>query len=292
MDSGQKFLRCVAAVLFITLCAYLGAGVNSLLQPAAKTVNAEIHTVTETVSLEGVALRSECLLLSEEDFSGPENGSRLRAGTVLQLGNTALRLQQSAFYYSNFDGFEYLSPPGGDLTVSAVNGILSFEPSPTEKAVGRLVSSSAWYYAALCSAQCPLKPGDGCALLFEGFEDSISGRLCAVSPPEGGKQALLLRMTGGSAAHYSLRHCRAQLLLSPLRGLRLPVSALLKDEDGNEFVYVLRGGLVQKRSVDIIYTDPAGQWCLSALSDNPDGLSEGCAVFCSGTDIDEGSVFT
>ena len=99
-------------------------------------------------------------------------------------------------------------------------------------------------------------------------------------------------MTEGTAAHYSLRHCKAQLPLTPLKGLKLPVSAVLRDDEGNSFVYVLRGGLVQKRSVDIIYTDPTGQWCLSALSDRPDGLSEGCAVFLSGAEIEEGSVFS
>ena len=144
MDSGQKFLRCVAAVLFITLCAYLGAGVNSLLQPAAKTVNAELHTVTETLSLEGIAIRSESIVLSEGSFSAPENGSRLRAGTLLQLGDSTLRLQQSAFFYSDFDGYEHLSPPGTDLTVASVNGSLSLEPSPADKAAGRLVNSHVW----------------------------------------------------------------------------------------------------------------------------------------------------
>ena len=146
----------------------------------------------------------------------------------------------------------------------------------------------AWYYAALVPADEPVPDSGRCRVLFEGFDLPAEANIMSLSPEETGRRALVLRLTLGGDAYMTLRKCSAKLIFSEYSGLGLPEEAVLQDEDGNNFVYTITAGVVERRAVDILYSD--GDLCIAAFSSEADGLREGNQVIVSGQEIDKGKV--
>jgi len=122
--------------------------------------------------------------------------------------------------------------------------------------------------------------GAHCRLLFDGFSDPVQATVSSISPAEDGRRAFVFRLLEGNKALLSLRFCSARLILPEESGMRVPAEALHQDEQGRSYVNISLDGASQRRLVDIIYTDAAGKWCLSALSTRADFLSEGDSIIC------------
>lgn len=275
-------MKAVAAVLFLAVCAYCGAALGKGLVKDTETVQVCLVCVNESVQAEGVAVRREQLICSGTGQIKQEDGSRLKAGTVLaQNEGGAITVDTSSVFCKSTDGYEFLSPELlHDLTVSSFYGILRCKPQPSSAFDGRLVAGHDWYYAALCAEGSRLSAGDRCELLFDGFEEPVEAGLQYISPAENGKQVLVFRLVRGGDAFMSLRFCKAEILISRHWGLKVPSSAVYSDREGNKFADILLDGLVECRRVDIIYTDPMGQWCLCAAGYQEDMLHEGDSVIC------------
>ena len=272
-------MRLIAGVLFLAVSAYVGARLWSRVESAPETQTVRAVTLTDSAELEGIVIRREQSFrpAGEGLFS---DGERLPAGTVSDLPGSAL-------YYSSCDGLESLCPELLDgLDVQRLRELLSQKPSPREG--GRLVLDYAWYYAALVPADEPVPDSERCRVLFEGFEVPAEAGILSLSPEENGQRALVLRLTLGGDAYMKLRKCSAKLIFSEYSGLSLPEEAVHEDEDGKYFVYTITAGVVERRTVDIIYTE--GDICIAAFSSGAEGLREGNLVIVSGKEIYEGKV--
>ncbi len=269
--------------MFLAVCAYCGAALERLLGNGTQTAQACIVWVNESVRAEGLAVRTEQPVCSDTDILNAEDGSRLKAGTVLaQKGESLLCTETSSIYFKDCDGYEYLSPQIlQDLTVSSFCGILSCKSQPAENAAGRIVTEHIWYYAALCPASAPFSVGDGCEILFDGFTQTVPARVTYLSPSENGSKVMVFRLTRGGSQLMKLRFVCADIMLSPLCGLQIPSAAVRCSSDGRTFVDILLDGVLEPRQVDIIYTDPGGQWCLSSVSSRSGALQEGDKVLYS-----------
>ena len=206
--SSARFFSALSSVLFLALCAYAGAYVYpKAAQKAAQDVpRAE---VTQTVTLRGVAVRQE----KSFDCTGTaENAQRLSAGSPFGLDDNAdeLYCDASAVYFSNSDGFEYLSPDTLDaLDPDELEKILS---SPVKKSSApRLVTGFAWYFIALAPEKAPIPETGRCRLLFDGFENETDAYLVSASAADNGRRVLLFRLTTGGEAYLSLRQTSANI---------------------------------------------------------------------------------
>jgi len=276
-------MRAIAAVLFLAVCAYCGAALGGMLSSKLRLTQACLVSVDGSLLIEGLAVREERLVGAGGAEISVEDGSRLKAGTVLaQNKGQAIMTECSAIYLQSLDGYEYLNPEMlRDLTVSAFSDILKCRPRSTKDAPGRLVLGHEWFFAALCPADNDLDLHGRCYLRFDGTDGIVSARVLSISSEENGQQAVLLRLSAANPELLGLRFCEAELFLPTQTGLKIPASALQKDDAGNSFVNILLDGAAQRRSVDIIYTDPAGQWSLSALSSDDGALQEGDTLICS-----------
>ncbi len=212
LDSA--FLRLVAALLFVALCAWLGAALYAALQAPAAAADAD---APRELALEAIAVRRELLLRSRRR-SRPlaACGKRLPCGGALAVtaGGRALVSEQAGIFFADWDGLERLSPAQLETPdVAAVQALLESEADSSPGAYGRLVLDAAWYLAALTEDGAPLQAGMRCALRIEGIERPLRARLLSVSEESAGRRALLLRLTEGGADCLSLRRCRAWLLL-------------------------------------------------------------------------------
>lgn len=289
MDSARYF-SLAAALVFLALCAYAGAALYSKVeQPETETVR--LLQVQESARLRGIVLRREqSLSFGWGTELLAEDSRRIAAGDTLAVDMLGRELTSpcSAVFFSGTDGFEDLSPLEIEAEdVSALENLLNRKAG--EKADGRLVTDTAWYYWALTSSKDSLPDSGQCSLRFEGMEENVPAQVVSLSEAQGGKRAILLRLTQGGGQYLSLRKTQAELLFSRHSGLYLPEEALRQDEAGNEFVYILSGGIAERRPVEIIYR--GGGFALAAPGTASLSLREGDRVIV-GKDIYEGKVLT
>lgn len=208
----NSFLCALAAVLFTAVCAWTLAG----LVPGVKRC-AAAAAITPTASpaagleLDGIVIRSELVLSAagESVKITAEDGKRLAAGAVAAFaGDKPVQSPRSAVFFTDTDGYEYLSPAALDaLTAEGLAGLMSAGPQPREDAYGRLVTEYSWYYAASPVAE-NAEPiaGGRCELRFEGFSETIEGEI--ISSAQG---VIVVRLTDGAAEYMRLRYTRAEL---------------------------------------------------------------------------------
>lgn len=289
MESARYF-SLTAALVFLALCAYGAAAVYSRVeQPEIETVRV-LH-VQESAQLQGIVLRREqSLSFSWGTRLLAQDSRRVSAGESLavDLAGEDLLSPCSAVFFSDTDGFEHLSIQDIDPEdIQALEDLL--DEKPAQRGDGRLVTDTAWYYWALTSSKEALPDSGQCSVKFDGMEESVDARIISLSESSGGKRAVLLRLTQGGSEYLSLRKTGAELLFSRHSGLYLPSEAIMQDEAGNEFVYILSSGIAEKQPVEIIYTGSG--FSLAASGSSPDSLKEGDRVLV-GKDIYEGKVLT
>lgn len=231
--------------------------------------------VVESAEISGIAIRAE------EPVSG-----FLPATDGERVSPEKSGLLRSAMFFSQTDGYEYLSPEClEELTVGKMQELFSATPEASSSSC-RAVYGFAWYFAALADETVPLRENDVCEILFDGIGKSTSAVIETVSAAENGKRALLLRLTADAPEYLSLRRCGAEIIFSRISGLELPRETVQTDTQGNKFVYISTAGLVETRSVDIIYTSTAGDFCLAAESAEYDALREGSVIIVSGKETE------
>lgn len=278
-------------MLFLAVCAYLGAALYEKLNRELETVEARRVTVSDYIELTGIAVRQEQLVCSSAALSFvAEDAVRLPAGgEIARLGDgSSFAAPYAAFFFSDYDGLEGISPALLDkLSVSSLESLLDEKATPLDGVVGRLVRGYTWYFAALADAGAEIDSGS-CRILFAGQEQSEAAQIISVSPAENGKLALVLRLSCQSREYMSLRKCSARLILSEHTGIQIPEEAVMKDDDGNNFVYTLTAGIVERKAVEIIYKAEGS--CIAAMSSDAQALREGNTLIVSGEDIYVGRI--
>jgi len=255
----------IAAVLFLTVCAYLGAAVSGALGEKTETVKAVSGEYCRSVKLTGIVIREE---------------------TPLDTAVTAFSRREGAYVLPSCDGYEYLS--GADLedfTWQSAEKLLSSKPE--ESCPGRAVTDFAWYFAAKCPNT--IAVSGSCRLHFEGTDAPVCGRFVSMDTAPTGEVYLLLRFTEDSEEFLSLRFAEAELILSDCSGIEVPKSAVVNDS-GESYVFINAAGVARKAAVEIIYNEK--NTCLAAFSSGADALHPGDEVVKNAGKIYEGKILS
>jgi len=281
-------MKVLATVLFLALCAWLGARLWTSVGEGLETVAARYETVTDSVHLRGIVVRREQLVCAAfGDSLTAENGQRLPGGSAVLLhwDGSAFKSPCSAVFYADFDGFEALSPDMlENLSVSGLDELLATVPEDT-KAHGRLVCDFAWYFAAFVPEEIELAEGERCRLRFENTQEKLEAVPISLSESERGERAAVFRLTEGDGQYLSLRGCDAELFFDEYSGLSVPTAAIIRENDSH-YVYTLSAGVVEQCKVDIIYT--AEDFCLVS----PESLHRGSTLILPTEDIYTGKVIS
>lgn len=268
-------MRAVAAVLFLAVCAYLGAGLFGS-RPRQRSAAVRPGSLYESVCLEGIVVRNEALLPASCPPPA-EDGARVPAGRQLsQEGAQPVFVRQSALCFAGSDGYEALAAESlFPFSAERAQALLDYVPEKADSSRCRLVYDFCWYYAAVTEQPCSLEPGASVRLLFAGTERPVSAQIYAADE-SGGGTALLLRAGAMSPEYLCLRKCAAELILAEHSGLALPASAVHSDGSGAEYVYILTAGKKERREVEILYTHEGTS--IVSLSDGAKALKEGDTV--------------
>ena len=217
------------------------------------TVRAELFRIEESAEISGVAVRNEQALLAEKvPASLAEDGRKYSPGDSIAVfkSGDVLYASSSALFCSYTDGYEHLNPTLlFPFCKERLSSVLSLEKSENKACFGKLILDDNWYFAAeLISGKVP-ENVISCKLFFEGINDGVNVALWAVD-----EDCVLLRLSGFSKELLTLRNCNARLVFNEYEGFKIPKNALHRDINGKFFVCVFSSGLVENKTVDIIYT--------------------------------------
>lgn len=162
---------------------------------------------------------------------------------------TVISAPESGVFSAQADGYEELLYPAllEDLTALQLTGLENRSVQPPANAIGKLITSSTWYFAASA-------PTDEVKNLIEGGQYSISFNrdytgqalmtLDRRGDDEGGRTLLVFSCRTGLSDTTLLRRQTADLVTEHITGLRIPRSALralkedqkrtVTDENGNK----------------------------------------------------------
>lgn len=256
------------------------------------------HDLTELNSL-STDLRS--LVLSGGDPVTQETLDGLQAEYDQLYAKAAtnsgrIRAAVPGLFSTALDGWEDLTRSDlENCTPEALEQRFQEERSPDENAIGKLVTSYTWYYAAILDGEHAdaLEQEQTVELEFgRHYSGSVSGRVVHKGPKsKDDRQVVIFALTEAMADTMAMRRTNAELVVAEHTGIRVPKQAIHRD-DGSEtdYVYTVTGGRAERKTVEVIYTDPEQDYCLVAVSGDVNALRNGSEVIVSAHDLYDGKI--
>lgn len=269
---GGAFSRAIAAVLFISLAAYLTAGVGVRLNREIRWEQVSERNVERFFLAEGIVIRRE---IPTEGGSAAE-GRRLGAGDSMGEGFFA---PASGIYFSSCDGYEHLSPEDIPLLSSQDLSRLCSQ-TPEKRETGRLITGNRWYFVFSSPSASGLEAGSEVVLDF-----GLGELPCIVELA--GEAITVLRMDTQLAQHAHLRIAQAKIICESYSGLALSLPALRQDE-GGYFVWAITAGRLEKKIIEVIFIGE--DFVLAQKGSGAAGLQDGDKLVCAGDDLYEGKI--
>lgn len=139
---------------------------------------------------------------------------------------------QSGTYSAILDGYEGIDPEyAKTLTPSSLRELIAADRTVSTNAIGKLVLSYRWYYAAIVprADASKLVAGRTVQLSFgRYYSDYLTADVVYVGQAEGDEQIVLFAMDRGFSDMMAVRAVSAEIVYSEYSGLRVPVNALYR----------------------------------------------------------------
>ncbi len=200
-----------------------------------------------------------------------KKGQLARLRTALGAVSTTLYAPVAGTFSGLVDGYEDLLSPAllDALTPSRLLALQQQKPMMGSTAVGKLITSSTWYFAAVVEAveAEELWEGDTYTVSFSrDWSGQVEMTLERISEEEGGQVALIFSCREYLAQTTLLRHQTVDVITSCFSGLRVPSQALralpqtVENEETGETeqisvtgVYVAVGARAEFKPVNVIW---------------------------------------
>ena len=279
MLRSEKYLRLIAAVMFLAVGAYAAAFLRLKSENGTVTERAEYMSVSESFSVEGTAFRTLTPIFSD----GGEYVLLAAEGDYLSGGSAvAVKKENADAYFAFCDGElareKFFSEEdavnaikSGDAAHRALAALylegkkLPEKPAKPEGVIyapcagiftrkigecGAIASASCVYFSFESEKMPLLHIGQKLNLSIASFPQT---RAEVFSIDEENNRAVLIIRNGFDGVPTDAE-LTAELSLSQCRGLRVPAEALHHDSDGNAYVNILSAGTEERKSVEILYS--------------------------------------
>ena len=213
---------------------------------------------------------------------------------------------QSGTFSNLVDGYESLLTPESvfQLTPSSLAELID-NPPAADSALGKLITSSRWYFAASLPGEAAdrLSQGGVATLRFTGeFSRDVAVTVEQIGPAEGGQTLVLFSSDRYLSQITLLRHQTADLIFESWSGLRIPTAALrlLQEEQTDEEtgqvtqttrlgVYALVAGRVTFKEVEVL-TEGEDYYVVRPVGTGRDALRAGEEIITRGLDLQDGQL--
>lgn len=276
------------------------AGSSGSCSPAQRDAAARegvVAIAAARASGDWAALDAAGSALSSVLMGGAEADAAVLAGLEAELdalngaesGCECVVSPAAGLFMTSLDGLETLTPESlAGLTAAELGTLLTSGGEAPPDAIGRVIYSWRWYYAALmdeADALC-LTAGGSATLSLDGCAGDVDARVDSVSAAENGKCAVVFSSIRRLGEAASLRLTDGSVLCSSLTGLRIPAEALHTDADGRDFVYAVEAMRLEIKYVTVLSGD--GNGLLVEGDGSDDALAAGDSVIVGGEDMYEG----
>ena len=213
---------------------------------------------------------------------------------------------QSGTFSNLVDGYESLLTPESvfQLTPSSLAELID-NPPAADSALGKLITSSRWYFAASLPGEAAdrLSQGGVATLRFTGeFSRDVAVTVEQIGPAEGGQTLVVFSSNRYLSQITLLRHQTAELIFESWSGLRIPTAALrlLQEEQTDEEtgqvtqttrlgVYALVAGRVTFKEVEVL-TEGEDYYVVRPVGTGRDALRAGEEIITRGLDLQDGQL--
>ena len=211
----------------------------------------------------------------------------------------------SGVFSGSVDGWEASVTPDGldELTVAGLSALLSQKPVPQPGAVGKLITDSTWYFAALLpSAGTELQSGRTYTLNFSGdYFGQIPMKLERMAL-DGDQTLAIFSCRSHLSDTTMMRVQTVDVVIRQIEGIRIPRKALrvetetITSDDGstrevNHYkVYTVIRSQAWGQEVEVLYTDNNFYLVRPVDENASDRLRAGDEVILSSADIYDGKV--
>lgn len=228
--------------------------------------------------------------------------------TTLSRVSTTISAPSSGIFSGVADGFESSITPEmlSDMTPSQLAGILDRDVTTLSGSVGKIITSSTWYFAVLLDEEdsIGLLEGDDYLITFshDWFGD-VDMTLESISDKEDGKVMAVFSSRTQLSDTTLLRKQTVDIVTTRLEGIRIPRKALrvitetVTDKETGETqdvqytaVYTVVGTQAELQKVEVLYTDDNFYLVTPTDSDSARRLRAGDEVILSSAGIYDGKV--
>lgn len=165
---------------------------------------------------------------------------------------------RAGYFSQNTDGYE--SVLGSNLVLNSTPSVFSETcekyATPDNNAIGKLISSNKWYFAAVIDEKSASRLGDGDEMTLK-FNDKslpeVEGKIVRLTEPEDGKVLVVFLCNTHISSFTKVRKTTAQAIVKTYSGLKVPREALRVSEDGQNGVYCLIDSQVKFKPIEIIF---------------------------------------
>ena len=272
----------------------------------------------DLTSLEDSALNLRTMVF-KRDYTYGDTSAASQLGQLIadkqaelkQLNNSLSQVSRTVYapvagvFSGTVDGWEGILTPSmlDDLTAGELSDLLSQKREMNRSAVGKLITSSTWYFAALLSGtDTGLQSGRNYNLTFSGdYYGQITMTLDRVLL-EGDQTLAIFSCRSHLADTTLLRVQTVDVVIRQLEGIRIPRKALrvetetVTDEDGatrqvNHYkVYTVIHSQSWGQEVEILYTDDNFYLVSPINPDASDRLRAGDEIILNSSNIFDGKV--
>ncbi|MCL1828089.1 MAG: hypothetical protein FWG32_01185 [Oscillospiraceae bacterium] len=248
---------------------------------------------TDSISLKlsSLLFESSASNVTEADVAALER--ELTAIRNSSAGRSAvISAEKAGLFMSALDGYEHLTPEfPDDLSVSGLRAVQQSRQEPPDGAVGKIIHSFTWYFAAATDEDraAALKEGATVTLDFGRYYNlPLKVRVVKVSPPENGECVAVFSGSAALADTAALREVTARIIFNEYTGIRVPIQAVRMDQNGQPYVYTVTAMQAERKNIDIIRT--YDDYCIAAQSTGAGSLRVGNEIIISAKNITEGKL--
>ena len=207
-------------------------------------------------------------------------------------GDTSAILAGKAGTFSAaVDGYESVLTPERlmDMTVAEFAAV---QPDEADAhAIGRLITSTTWYYACVVPASelSDVEEGDRATLTFaRDYYQPVTMRVARLGGNEAGSRLLVLSSDRALQNVTLLRQQSAEIVFTSYAGLRVPKSAV-RVENGQTGVYILEGTLAKWKPITILH-DTGESYVVTLDTSSTNNLWPGDELIINAKNLYDGKV--
>lgn len=267
------------------------SAVTGLAAAAARHETDELSSAA--ISLSSLVIESSNANASEAQLN--EVQSQLDSlNASAQKDTVAITADDAGLFSTVPDGYESITPD--KIKGLDPAGLKTLEESPETISAdvrGKLCDPYEWYFAATVAQKdaARLKAGSSASLSFGRYSNApFRMHVSSIGKAVNGQCVVLFRCTSSPADMLSVRRTTAEIQFDTHEGIRVPKQAMLKDDEGKNYVYTVTGLQAEQKYVEISYE--ADEYYLVKVSTDASGLRSGNQIILTTKGLKNGKVLS